>query len=412
MNKWELRQVDVNNAFFNGILVEDVYMGHPEGFIDPSRPLHVCKLKKALYGLKQAPRAWFERLKDAMVVKWGFQNSRSDNSLFYKWIGDQVIFVLVYVDDIIITGSSDQMVQQVITNMQNAFALKDLGKLSYFLGIEVTKTASGIYLSQSKYIADILAKHNMADCSPVPTPMATGHYLTKGSGSVISNSSQYRSAVGALQYVTLTRPEIAFSVNKLSQFLASPTAEHWESCKRLLRYLKGTIHFGLHFYHYGTMQINCFSDSDWACDKDDRKSVAGYAVYLGSNLVSWSSKKQAVVSRSSTEAEYRALAQATAEVTWIQSLLKELHIHLVTAPIMWCDNQSAIALAHNPVYHAKTKHVELDIHFIRDKVTAKQITVQFIPSEDQNADVLTKALTFNQFHYLRSKLNVHPVSSA
>ena len=161
-----------------------------------------------------------------MVVKWGFQNSRSYNSLFYKWIGGQVIFVLIYVDDIIITGSSGQLVQQVITNMQNAFALKDLGKLSYFLGIEVTKTASGIYLSQLKYISDLLAKHNMADCSPVPTPMATGHYLTKGSESVISNVSQYRSAVGALQYMTLTRPEIAFSVNKLSQFLTSPTIEH------------------------------------------------------------------------------------------------------------------------------------------------------------------------------------------
>ncbi|KAH9658686.1 protein kinase domain-containing protein [Citrus sinensis] len=186
------------------------------------------------------------------------------------------------------------------------FCFEGSGKLNYFLGIEVTKTAVGMYLSQSKYIADLLAKHTMADCSPVSTPMSTGYYLTKGLRNVISNVSQYRSAVGALQYVTLTRPEIAFFVNKL---------------------------------------------------------MAGYAVYLGSNLVSWSSKKHAAVSRSSTEAEYRALDQATAEVTWIQSLLRELHINLVTAPIM---------------------------------------------CEDQNADVLTKVLTFNQFHYLRSKLNVHP----
>ena len=154
--------------------------------------------------------------------------------------------------------------------------------------------------------------------------------------------------------------------------------------------------------------MNCFSDSDWACDKDDRKSVAGYAVYIGSNLVSWCSKKQPVVSRSSTEAEYRALAQATSEAVWIQALLDELKIKLAAAPIMWCDNQGAIALAYNPVYHAKTKHVELDIHFIREKVAAKKIVVQFVRSEDQTADILTKPLTFDQFHYLRSKLNVHP----
>ena len=154
--------------------------------------------------------------------------------------------------------------------------------------------------------------------------------------------------------------------------------------------------------------MNGFSDSDWACDKDDRKSVAGYTVYIGSNLVSWCSKKQPVVSRSSTEAEYRALAQATSEVIWIQTLLDELNIKLAAAPIMWCDNQGAIALAYNPVYHAKTKHVELNIHFIREKVAAKKIVVQFVPGEDQTADILTKPLTFDQFHYLRSKLNVHP----
>lgn len=408
MNKWILRQVDVNNAFLNDFLVEDVYMVQPEGFVDPTKPTHVCKLKKAIYGLKQAPRAWFDRFKNAMVDQWGFLNSKSDSSLFYKWENNHILLVLVYVDDIIVTGSNYQLVQQVIHNMQTTFALKDLGELNYFLGIEVSKTAAGVHLSQAKYIADLLAKHDMASCSPVPTPMSTGHHLTKSSGSPISNASQYRSIIGALQYVTLTRPEIAFSVNKLSQFLSLPMTEHWEACKRLLRYLKGSIHFGLHFYHCGTLQVNCYSDSDWACDKDDRKSVAGYAVYLGSNVVSWCSKKQQVVSRSSTEAEYRALAQATSEVVWIENLLSELKIKLVTEPIMWCDNQGAIALAYNPVYHAKTKHVELDIHFIREKIAAKKIEVQFVPSEDQTADILTKPLTFDRFHYLRSKLNVHP----
>ncbi|KAH9651467.1 hypothetical protein KPL70_026754 [Citrus sinensis] len=171
-------------------------------------------------------------------------------------------------------------VQQVIQDMQKTFALKDLGELSYFLGIEVSKLQNGIHLSQAKYIADILAKHDLVNYSPVPTPMSTGHQLTKDSGSEISNNSQYRSIIGALQYVTLTRPKIAFTVNKLSQFLSNPRTAHWEACKRLLRYLKGTIHFGLQFYNCGAKQINCFTDSDWACDRDDRKSVARFGVYL------------------------------------------------------------------------------------------------------------------------------------
>ncbi|KAH9715498.1 hypothetical protein KPL71_021073 [Citrus sinensis] len=338
-------------------------MAQPEGFVNSAKPHHICKLKKAIYGLKQAPSVWFDRFKDAMTTQWHFQHSKSDSSLFYKWINSHVILVLVYVDDIILTGSNPQLIQQVIQDMHHTFALKDLGDLNYFLGIEVVKSATGLYLSQAKYIADILAKHDMVYSSPVSTPMSTSQYLTKDSGDIIQNVSQYRSIVGALQYVTLTRPDIAYSVNKLSQFLSNPHTSHWDACKWLLRYLKGTLHLGLHFHMTGALQLHCFTDSDWASDRDDRKSIAGYAVYLSPNLVSWSSKKQAV---------------------------------------------GAIALAYNPVYHAKTKHVELDIHFIRDKVAAKSIEVSYVPSDDQSADILTKALSFKQFDYLRHKLNVYP----
>ncbi|KAH9680638.1 retrovirus-related pol polyprotein from transposon RE1 [Citrus sinensis] len=353
LNKWVIRQVDVNNAFLNGILVEEVYMAQPEGFVNSAKLHHICKLKKAIYGLKHAPRAWFDRFKYAMTTQWHFQHSKSDSSLFYKWINGHVILVLVYVDDIILTGSNPQLIQQVIQDMHHTFALKDLGDLNYFLGIEVVKSATGLYLSQAKYIADILAKHDMVYSSPVSTPTSTSQYLTKDSDDIIQNVSQYRSIVGALQYVTLTRPDIAYSVNKLSQFLSNPRTSHWDACKRLLRYLKGNLHLGLHFHMTGALQLHCFTDSDWASDRDDRKSVAGYAVYLGPNL-------------------------------------------------------GAIALAYNPVYHAKTKHVELDIHFIRDKVAAKSIEVSYVPSDDQSANILTKALSFKQFDYLQHKLNVYP----
>lgn len=204
----------------------------------------------------------------------------------------------------------------------------------------------------------------MVNCNPVPTLMS---YVYKSSSyqrtcDIIENVSRYKSVVEALQYIILTRPEIAFSINKLSQFLSCPRTQYWEACTRLLRYLKGTIHFGLQFYTYGAMQIKYFINSNCACDRDDRKSMVGFTIYLGPNLVSWSSKKQVVVSRSRTEANYRALSHAVSEVTLIHFLLAELHINLAIIPILWCNNQGAIALAYNSVYHEKTKHLELGIH--------------------------------------------------
>lgn len=198
MNNWVLRQINVNNAFLNGILDGEVYMTHLEGFIDPHKPQRICKLRKAIYGSKQAPRAWFARLKTTMLSQWHFQSSKSDNSLFYKRENCHLLLVLVYVDNIIVIGSSSAKVQQVIQDMQKTFALKDLGELNYFLGIEVSKLQNVIHLSQATYIADILAKDDLVNCSLVPTPMSTGQQLTKDSGSEISNISQYRSIIKAL----------------------------------------------------------------------------------------------------------------------------------------------------------------------------------------------------------------------
>lgn len=240
--------------------------------------------------------------------------------------------------------------------------------------------------------------------------MTSFHHLTKNSGPVIDNVSQYKSIIRALQYITPARQEIAFIVNKLSQFLSNPFDEHYQAYKRILRNLKGTIHFGLEYYQLGDVEINYFTDPNWACDRDDKTSVAGYAMFLGLNLVSWSSKKQHVVSRSSSESEYRALASATTEVLWIQALLSKLHVKISKMHVILCDNQGAIALTNNLVYHAKTKHIELNITFVKEKVSAKQLSIRFVPSDDQTANILTKALTYGQFHYLRCKLNVLPWS--
>jgi histone deacetylase 1/2 len=218
----------------------------------------------------------------------------------------------------------------------------------------------------------------------------------------------YRSVVGALQYATITHPEIAYSVNKVCQFMSHPLEAHWTAVKRILRYLKGTLDYGLQFNSLPPSQlpsIKAFCDADWASDPDDRRSTSGAAVYYGPNLVSWWSKKQPAVARSSAEAEYRSLAHVTAEILWIQTLLHELQVP-TTTPIVLCDNQSAVALAHNPILHARTKHMEIDLFFVREKVLAKQLQVLHIPGTDQWADLFTKPLSAAQFLNLRHKLNV------
>lgn len=403
---WSLRQLDVNNAFLHGNLEEVVYMAQPPGFVNPDLPTHVCRLKKALYGLKQAPRAWFHRLRD-FLISHGFTCSQSDSSLFLKRSSHEAVYLLVYVDDIIITGTSPTLIDHITSSLHATFTIKDLGCLSFFLGIEAISTSSGLLLSQNRYIGDLLHRAKMDGAKPVATPMQTGLQLSKSDGDPFSDTHLYRSIVGALQYVTITRPEIAFAVNRVSLFMHEPTDIHWSAVKRILRYLKGTITHGLLLRSSSHLSLQVFSDADWAGHPDDRRSTTSYCVYLGNSLVSWSSKKQPTVARSSTEAEYRALASAAAEVVWLQSLLHELIPDPISAPVLWCDNLGATFLAANPVHHARTKHIEVDIHFVRDLVASKRILVRFLSSHDQVADILTKSLGSSRFALLKNKLCVH-----
>lgn len=312
---WPLQQLDINNAFLNGILEEEVYMMQPPGFTAPNSSL-VCHLHKALYGLKQAPRQWFERLKTTLL-SFGFLNSKCDTSLFIYKHHSVVIYMLVYVDDIIITGNSPPLIKQITQQLNHVFSLKQLGDLDYFLGLEVKKLSNGnLLLTQSKYLRDLLIKTDMENSNPIATPMASTTKLIKTGSAALSDASHYRSIVRALQYATITRPEICYAVNKVCQFMAHPLESHWLAVKRILRYLKGTITSGLLFTPASTVpfSLQAYCDADWAADPDDRRSTSGSAVYLGSNLISWWSKKQTVVARSSAEAEYRSLAHTTAEV--------------------------------------------------------------------------------------------------
>jgi hypothetical protein len=268
-------------------LEEEVYMQQPPGYEDPTKPNYVCKLDKALYGLKQAPQAWHSRLSSKLVAL-GFQASKADTSLFFYSQGNIHMFVLVYVDDIIVASSSEQATKAFLQDLHDEFALKDLGELHYFLGIEVTKAKDGLILSQEKYASDLLKKEGMSDCKPVATPLSTTEKLSLHEGTVLgeNDSTKYRSIVGALQYLTLTRPDIAFPVNKVCQFLHSPTTIHWTTVKRISRYVKQTTKVGLKIRRSNSTLVSAFSDTDWAGNVDDRRSTGGFAVFLGSNLIS------------------------------------------------------------------------------------------------------------------------------
>jgi hypothetical protein len=261
---WPIRQLDVSNAFLHGTLEEEVFMEQPQGFVSTQFPQHVCKLHKSLYGLKQAPRAWFHRLLQALI-NLGFIGSLVDYSLFTYHSTDVHIFILVYVDDLIITGTHHCFINQLITSLKKDFSMKDLGSLNYFLGIKVDRDSTGIHLTQSKYIVDVLHRSKMAGAKPSSTPIASGSKLVAS----YCDPTEYRSIVGALQYCTLTRPKISFAVNQLCQYMHSPTTSHWSFAKRVLRYLKGSLHHGL-FFGKGSLQLNAFCDSDWAGSLDDR----------------------------------------------------------------------------------------------------------------------------------------------
>jgi hypothetical protein len=370
--EWSLMQLDVQNVFLHGVLKEEVYMRQSPGYEDTQHPKYVCKLDKAIYGLKQAPRAWYSRL-SAKLLQLGFVSSKGDTSLFFLRNKQVTMFILVYVDDIIVASLSQDATMCLLWNLEKDFVLKDLGDLHYFLGIEVTKVKDGILLTQQKYATELLQRVGMISCKPISTPLSISEKLLAYAGDLLGpiDATNYRIIVGGLQYLTLTQPDISFSVNKIYQFLHAPTTVHLTAAKRILRYVRGTIDLEFQIIRSDSILVSGFSDADWARCVDDRRSTSGFVVFLGSNLVFWSARKQPTVSRSSTEAEYKVITNVAAEIMCIQTLLDELGIpHPPTASI-WCDNLGATYLSANSVFHARTKHIEVDYHFVREQVTQK-----------------------------------------
>jgi hypothetical protein len=382
-------------------------MRQPPGFIDAKYPNYLCKLDKSLYGLKQAPRAWFSRL-SSKLIELGFTASKADVSLFIFNKANLHIYMLIYVDDIIIISSSPTATNKLLLQLQEDFAVKYLGYLHYFLGIEVAHYPDRLVLSQRKYIQDVLAKTNMAMSNGVPTPMLPTDKLSLDGGDPLfpEDATRYRSVVGALHYILLTGPNLSFSVNRVCQYMVAPTTMHWAAVKRILRYLHATYDLGLCFMKTSSSLLSAFSDADWAGNPDDRRSTGGYAVFFGGNLVSWSYRKQSTVSRSSTESEYKAIADATAELIWIQVLLRELGIQQDRPPTLWCDNLGATYLSANPIFHRRSKHIEVDYHFVRERVASHQLDIRPISTKDQLADAFTKPLAGPAFTQFRNNLNL------
>lgn len=405
VRKWQIRQLDVKNAFLHGHITEDLYMTQPSGMTDSQFPNYVCKLKRALYGLKQAPRAWFDRL-SRFLISYGFVCSLADPSLFIFQSSKGMLALLIYVDDMLLTGSSAVLLDEFVQLLCKEFAMKDLGQLHHFLGIEVTHTSEGLFLNQFHYAFTLLDRFGMLDSKPMSTPLELRPPVTKAAASV--DATIYRSMVGALQYLTLTRPDIAFSVNFVSQFMHDPTVLHMKFVHRILRYVKGTLEHGLHFTSNSTLTLQGFADADWAGCPVTRRSTTGYCTFLGSNLISWCAKKQHTVSRSSTEAEYRAMAHAAAELTWLTYLLQEFLVPLTVTPLLFCDNLSALYLTINPVFHARSKHIELDYHFVRERVAQGLLVTKYIPSTQQVADIFTKPIHKSALVPFRTKLRLQP----
>ena len=410
-SSWPIRQLDVKNAFLHGNLDEVVYCQQPPGFVDPSRQDHVCRLHKSLYGLKQVPRAWYQRFATYLATL-GFTASATDTSLFVLKTGADMAYLLLYVDDIIVTASSTSFLRSLLDKLHSEFAMTDLGDLHFFLGIAVSRSSAGLFLSQRQYALDLLQRAGMSECHPATTPIDTHAKLSASDGDLIPDATEYRSLAGALQYLTLTRPDISYAVQQICLHMHAPRAPHLALIKRVLRYLRGTLQHGLHLRASASTTLTAYSDADWAGCPDSRRSTSGYCVYYGDSLISWSSKRQTTVSRSSAEAEYRAVAHAVAECCWLRQLLQELHRPLRSATLVYCDNVSAIYMSSNPVQHRRTKHIEIDIHFVRERVSLGEVRVLHVPSSLQFADVMTKGLPTQLFLDFRSSLCVREPPAA
>ncbi|XP_014517174.1 uncharacterized protein LOC106774644 [Vigna radiata var. radiata] len=399
---WPLHQMDVKNAFLHGDLKEEVYITLPGGMSTLS-PNTVCKLKRSLYGLKQAPRVWFEKFRSTLLG-FSFNQSQYDPSLFLQWTPKGIVILLVYVDDIVVTGFDQDVISRIKQMLNSTFHMKELGHLNYFLGLEVHYHLEGTFVNQHKYIQDLVQLAGLTNATPVDTPMEVNVKYRQHEGELLDDPTQYRKLVGSLIYVTITRPDISYVVHTVSKFMQSPRHFHFSAVQRIIKYLLGTSSRGLFFPGNSSLQLQAYSDADWAGCPDTRRSTTGWCMFLGNAPISWKCKKQHSVSKSSTEAEYRAMSAACSEITWLRGLLTELGVSQAQPTPLHTDNTSAIQIAANPVYHERTKHIEVNYHSIREAYDRRVITLPHVSTVVQIGDIFTKSLPRQRHNFLLGKL--------
>jgi hypothetical protein len=397
-------QMDVKSAFLNGKLQEEVYVEQPPGFTDPFKPNYVYKLDKALYGLKQAPRAWYETLSN-FLLEQGFSRGKVDTTLFTRKHKQTTLLVQIYVDDIIFGSADEKLCARFAKLMQSKFEMSMMGELNFFLGLQVKQSKEGIFINQAKYTRDLLKKFGMDSASPMKTPMSPATKLDKDEQGKSVEITLYRGMIGSLLYLTASRPDIMFATCLCARFQADPKESHITAVKRIFRYLKGTINLGIWYPKQGSFDLAGYSDADFAGCRIDRKSTSGTCQFLGGRLVSWFSKKQNSVSTSTAEAEYISAGSCCAQILWMKYQLADYGFEFKAIPI-YCDNTSAVAITYNPVLHSRTKHIDIRHHFIRDHVQQGDIEIHYIPTEQQLADVFTKALDETRFNMLISELGM------
>ena len=365
---WKVFQLDIKSAFLNGDLDVEIFMNQPEGFVVKGKESFICKLKKSLYGLKQAPRAWYTKIL-RYFANIGFSKCFSDFDLYVLNQGKDVVLILLYVDDLLITGNNDEIIQECISKLKATFEMIDLDLLHYYLEMQVYQYDDCTYLSQSKYISDILQKFGMEECRYVTILVSLGITVSLSSNSQLADATTYRQLIRSLLFLNLSRLDITFAVNLMARFIQKPYVEHLNAVKQILRYVAGTKDLALKYSRLPLIFLSRYTDSDYGGDRYDKKSTSAYVFSIGLGAISWASKKQPTISLSITEAEYRAISIAAQEAIWLRHLLKEIGYEQSGSSLICSDNQSAISLAKNPMFHQRTKHVEIHAHFITNPLS-------------------------------------------
>lgn len=389
-NKLKIDQMDAITAFLQGELDEEIYIEQPEEFKKNSN--QVCRLNKAMYGLKQAGRQWNLKL-DAALMSYGLTKSQMDPCVYYNDNG--TLFLAIYVDDILIFWQNENVLNELKKQLSQSFKMKDMGKAQGCIGMRISQTATGIELDQCKYINDLLTRFKMQAAKPISIPSDPNQKLSIDMITIDDKYNEkipYQEAVGSLLYLAqCTRPDIAFAVNDVSRFNSNFGRVHWDAVKRIIRYLKGTINYKLKFTNVST-DMHGYADSDWASDVDKRRSCTGYLFKLSDGAISWMSKRQPTIALSTTEAEYMAISAATQEAIWLHQFYAEINHGSVETVKLFCDNQGAIEIAKIDCYRARTKHIDIRHHFIKEKIKDGTIEIQYLPTSEMVADSLTKAV--------------------